>query len=292
MASPTFEEVLDNLVAYSVALLLSLITLILLPLYVPLNRKRTVIYRITLAMIACTAFYFALFTFIFAAHMVGFAANNSLLYVAVIGVAASTVGVTLAETVLLLRVKAVYPEVRWIFRAGVVLVAIRTVVGFVGRVLYYMHGLQDFYLAIPGLVLECVNNLLFTGLFLLKIRRLSNSEMFKSRAGMLTWISVETALFPTIGSVINVVLGLVQHGVRGSQVLTPIAYVLGIPAACIWAWRTTSEYRSSSEEQGMFVGSADSIRDNTAVVWGAKQSNECQDTESSSVNALEMNHLV
>jgi len=118
------------------------------------------------------------------------------------------VTVSIAEYILLLRVKVVYPGNRYLFYIGLLLILVRMVADFIGRFYYAYLNTTNIYYVVPGLVLECFNNILFTGWFIYRIRQLSESDVFKSSLVYMVWIAVDLLFLPTAASLATSILGL------------------------------------------------------------------------------------
>jgi len=232
---PTAYEAKANSIAYVTALGISSAALITYLLLAPRSRWSTLLFRLNLAQIIATIVHVLVFGVEFLRILLYNVFSGTVaIVVALLAWSAAT---TLAEFVLLMRVKAVYPDQRYFFRIGVVLILLRTVADLVGRFLFVMYGSEHFVYVLPSWALEAINNIFCTLLFLYRIVQLSESKSFEKTFHYLLWIGVETSLLPTAASLANLVLGILGHGGDGWQVMPLLFYVVLIPAASVWTWR-------------------------------------------------------
>jgi len=231
----TASQAKANSIAYIAALGISLAALIMYLLLAPRSRWSTLLFRLNLAQIIATIVHFVVFGVVFIRIML-YAVSASTVAV-VVTLLAWSAATTMVEFVLLLRVKAVYPDQRHFFRIGIALIILRTIANLVGRFFFIRYGTEHYVYVVPSVALEAFNNMVFTYLFMRRIHELSESKIFEKKAQYLLWIGVETSLLPTAASLASLVLGILGHGGDGWQVMTPLFYVVLIPAASVWTWR-------------------------------------------------------
>lgn len=145
---------------------------------------------------------------------------------------------TFSEMVLLFRVQAVYPRKLSWHLFGLFLISLRTLLDLLGKLLISFHSPPIYFILYLAIILEVINNLLFTGIF---FYRISKAASKRKRFIKLRLLVLENSLLPTACSFLNLVMLISDVDPNGWQLASLFAYVVGIPAASIFTTKLASQ---------------------------------------------------
>lgn len=258
MLTTTQENNLAAFSAHICGLTCSIFMLLGLYIFVPANRFSTWILRCNLVLLFSSLVDFALGIYLFRYALINdlslsLGTKPPMGHLAVIAIlifiASSTVR-TFSEIVLLLRVQAVFPRKRSWHLMGSLLIITRLALELSGKL---TRAFSPSYsastskaLVYAAIGIECLNNLLFTGLFLSRLSIKANLKSTRKKIQVLRIIAVENALFPTLSSGLAVVMTLLNIYPNGWNVILLLSYVVGIPAASVWTSLLSNEGEGES----------------------------------------------
>jgi hypothetical protein len=201
---------------------------------VPANRHRSLIFGLNLTLLAASLVDFSTAIVMFHSR-INSPQTPAPVPLFVINTVSTAAVKTIAEAILLLRVKVVFPGRRVLLWMGVLLIAARTVTEIAGKILFWHSNYVLYQVLLVGPSLEILDNIVFTALFLYRLRLRTQSKVLKSKFTKLRAIAIENWLLPTAFSIFATAMIAVGHLPSGYQAGTSVCYVMSIPLATMWA---------------------------------------------------------